>query len=200
MRGSASTRTRKATAAASRRWTGCRRPRQRRMSYPSGSRAMTSSADTARTAASICVHRRVLVAVAQILQHRCRRTDAASAAHSRCSSGARAGCARAQSRPSMSTWPSVGSKNRQTRFTSVDLARAGLAHDGDGRPRRDLQVEVLEHVLLSVRIAERDVAELDVAVRAAPSFRVFGWKLSPYFCDDLRRVAQSSDSVVQQAL
>ena len=67
------------------------------------------------------------------------------------------------------------------------LARAGLADDGDGRSGGDFQREVRQHVLAAVRVAERDVAELDVAAQRLPVFAL-GVEGIAVAGDDLRRV------------
>ena len=68
------------------------------------------------------------------------------------------------------------------------FARAGLADDGDVRALRDLEAEVLQHVLAAVGVAEGDVLELDIAVERLPVFllRVEGVAV---FLRDFRRVA-----------
>ena len=48
------------------------------------------------------------------------------------------------------------------------FARAGLADDGDGRARGDVQIEVREHILAAVGIAEGHVTELDIANDGLP--------------------------------
>ena len=67
------------------------------------------------------------------------------------------------------------------------LARAGLADDGDGGAGGDLQVEVGEHVLLAVGIAEGDVLKLDVAADGLPVF-ADGMEAVAVAGDDLGRV------------
>ena len=68
------------------------------------------------------------------------------------------------------------------------FARAGLSDDGDSCPLRNLQVEVLKHVLFSVRIAERHVAERNIAVKRLPVFSL-RFESIAVFCFDFRRVA-----------
>ena len=68
------------------------------------------------------------------------------------------------------------------------FARAGLAHEGDGRPGGNFQRKVLQNVLAAVRIAEGHVLKFDVAVQRLP---VFLLRMEGVAVDrlDLRRVA-----------
>ena len=55
----------------------------------------------------------------------------------------------------------------------VDLPGARVAHERDGRPRRDVEVEVVEDVR-QVSVAEADVLEADVAADRGQLSRVRG--------------------------
>ena len=67
------------------------------------------------------------------------------------------------------------------------LARAGLTHDSHIGPEGDLQVEVLENGLVTVRIAEAHIFELDIAVQLFPVL-LFGIKAVAVDRGDLGRI------------
>ena len=59
--------------------------------------------------------------------------------------------------------------------------------DGDVRAKGDGEIEVLEDIFLAVRVAEADVAELDIAVDGLPVF-LFGREAVAVAVDDRLRV------------
>ena len=68
------------------------------------------------------------------------------------------------------------------------FARAGLADDGDVGALRHLEVEMLQNVFFSVRIAEGHVAELDIAVQRLPVLLLRMERVA-VLRRDLRRIA-----------
>ena len=67
------------------------------------------------------------------------------------------------------------------------LARAGLADDRDVAAEGDLQAEVLEHVLIPVRIAEGDILKGDITADGLPVLPP-GVKGIAVFFNDFRRI------------
>ena len=83
--------------------------------------------------------------------------------------------------------PTGGFKEPANQVHQGGLARTGLADDGNIRSEGDFQVEMLQHILVAVRIAEGYVVEFDVAADGFPVlfFRDEGVAVGG---DDFRRI------------
>ena len=62
------------------------------------------------------------------------------------------------------------------------LSGAGLAHNGDRGPGRNVQAEVLQHIFRAVRVVEGDIVKGDVAADRLPVFRLLRKQCAVLFC------------------
>ena len=67
------------------------------------------------------------------------------------------------------------------------FARAGLPHNGDVASEGNLQAEVFQHILVTVRIAEGDILKLDIPADGFPVF-LFRSEGIPVLFDNFRRI------------